>query len=284
MLEHRISDWDDAYANGSNIARGDQWPEAWVKPADAFRSRLSATGRAKLDLAYGDRPRNRMDLFLPEGLASGLVVFVHGGYWLQLDKSYWSHLAAGAVASGYAVAMPSYTLCPEVRISQIVKEVASAITEAAKLFEGPLMLTGHSAGGHLVSRMITATTPLALHIQQRIRNVVSISGIHDLRALLSTAMNEQLAINQAEALSESPALLQPMPNARITCWVGGNERAEFLRQNALLANIWTGLGATTATVVEPDKHHFTIIDGLSDAEHPLTRTLLSTRASAFGKV
>jgi hypothetical protein len=75
-----------------------------------------------------------------------------------------------------------------------------------------------------------------------------------------------------------------MPNARITCWVGGNERAEFLRQNALLANIWTGLGATTATVVEPDKHHFTIIDGLSDAEHPLTRTLLSTRASAVGKV
>jgi acetyl esterase/lipase len=284
MLEHRISDWDDAYANGSNIARGDQWPEAWVKPADAFRSRLSATGRAKLDLAYGDRPRNRMDLFLPEGLASGLVVFVHGGYWLQLDKSYWSHLAAGAVASGYAVAMPSYTLCPEVRISQIVKEVASAITEAAKLFEGPLMLIGHSAGGHLVSRMITATTPLALHIQQRIRNVISISGIHDLRALLSTAMNERLAISQAEALSESPALLQPMPNARITCWVGGNERAEFLRQNALLANIWTGLGATTATVVEPDKHHFTIIDGLSDAEHPLTRTLLSTRASAFGKV
>jgi acetyl esterase/lipase len=213
-----------------------------------------------------------------------LVVFVHGGYWLQLDKSYWSHLAAGAVASGYAVAMPSYTLCPEVRISQIVKEVASAITEAAKLFEGPLMLIGHSAGGHLVSRMITATTPLALHIQQRIRNVISISGIHDLRALLSTAMNERLAISQAEALSESPALLQPMPNARITCWVGGNERAEFLRQNALLANIWTGLGATTATVVEPDKHHFTIIDGLSDAEHPLTRTLLSTRASAVGKV
>ncbi|OCP10089.1 MULTISPECIES: alpha/beta hydrolase [unclassified Ensifer] len=275
MLERRISDWDDAYANGSNIARGDRWPEAWVKPAEAFRDALSASGRAKLDLAYGERPRNRMDLFFPEGSAKGLVVFVHGGYWLQLDKSFWSHLAAGAVANGFAVAMPSYTLCPELRIGGIVEEVAGAISQAAQLVEGPLMLTGHSAGGHLVSRMITTTAPLSPQVQDRIRNVVSISGVHDLRPIMSTAMNEKLAIDEAEALSESPALLRPMRNARITCWVGGGERAEFLRQNALLANIWTGLGAATAAVVEPDRHHFNVIDGLAEAGHPLTRSLLS---------
>ncbi|MDW5316091.1 alpha/beta hydrolase [Rhizobium sp. PL01] len=275
MLEYRISDWDDAYANGVNIARGDRWPEAWVKPAEAFRGALHSNGRAKLDITYGERPRNRMDLFLPDSSAKGLVVFVHGGFWLQTDKSVWSHLAAGAVASGYAVAMPSYTLCPEVRIAEIVTEVAAAIGEAARIVEGPLMLTGHSAGGHLASRMVTATSPLAPHVQQRVRNVVSISGLHDLRPLLSTAMNERLAINEAEAIAESPALLRPMPNARITCWAGSSERSEFLRQNALLANIWTGLGATTATVVEPDKHHFNVLDGLADPTHALVRTLLS---------
>jgi len=275
MLEHRVSDWDDAYANGVNIARGDRWPAAWVGPAETFRNALSAAGRARLDLAYGERPRNRLDLFLPEGVPKGLVVFVHGGFWLQLDKSVWSHLAAGSVARGYAVAMPSYTLCPEVRIADIGKEVAAAVTEAAGLVDGPLMLTGHSAGGHLVSRMVTATALLAPEVQQRIRNVVSISGLHDLRPLLLTAMNERLRLDEAEALAESPALLRPMANARITCWVGATERAEFLRQNALLANIWTGLGATTAAIVEPNRHHFDILDGLTDANHPLTRTLLS---------
>ena len=275
MLEHRVSDWDDAYANGVNIARGDRWPAAWAGPAETFRNALSAAGRARLDLAYGERPRNRLDLFLPEGVPKGLVVFVHGGFWLQLDKSVWSHLAAGSVARGYAVAMPSYTLCPEVRIADIGKEVAAAVTEAAGLVDGPLMLTGHSAGGHLVSRMVTATAPLAPEVQRRIRNVVSISGLHDLRPLLLTAMNERLRLDEAEALAESPALLRPMANARITCWVGGTERAEFLRQNALLANIWTGLGATTAAIVEPNRHHFDILDGLTDANHPLTRTLLS---------
>lgn len=275
MLEYRVSDWNDAYANGVNIARGDRWPEAWTGPSEAFRNALSASGLAKLDVAYGERPRNRMDLFFPDGPAEGLVVFVHGGFWLQLDKSFWSHLAAGAVANGYAVAMPSYTLCPDIRIAGIVEEVAAAVGEAAKLVDGPVMLTGHSAGGHLVSRMITATAPLSPDVQGRIRNVVSISGVHDLRPIMSTGMNEKLAIDEAEALSESPALLRPMKDARITCWVGGGERAEFLRQNDLLANIWTGLGATTATVVEPDRHHFNVIDGLSDARHPLTRTLLS---------
>ena len=65
-----------------------------------------------------------------------------------------------------------------------------------------------------------------------------------------------------------------MDGARLTCWVGGAERSEFVRQNALLASIWTGLGAATATVVEPDRHHFNILDGLMDARHPLTLALV----------
>lgn len=274
MLEHHIANWDNAYTNGANIAGGDRWPAAWVEPAQAFRDELSATGRAKLDISYGDKPRNRLDLFMPEGTPKGLVVFVHGGYWMALDKSFWSHLAAGSVACGYAVAMPSYTLCPEVSIGNIVKEIGAAIAKAAEMVDGPIMLTGHSAGGHLVSRMICTNTPLAPNVQRRIRHVVSLSGLHDLRPLMRTGMNATLKVEEAEALTESPALLRPMDNARITCWVGGGERAEFLRQNALLANIWTGLGAATNAVVEPDRHHFNVIDGLADKNHALTRTLL----------
>ncbi|RJT36175.1 alpha/beta hydrolase [Mesorhizobium waimense] len=275
MLEHRISDWDNAYTNGANIAGGDRWPAAWVEPARAFRDALSAEGRARLDIVYGDRPRNRLDLFLPNTSPKGLVVFVHGGYWKAFDKSFWSHLAAGPIGHGYAVAMPSYTLCPEIRIAGIVREVGAAIGKAAALVDGQLMLAGHSAGGHLASRMASATTALSPEVTGRIRHVMSISGVHDLRPLMRTAMNETLAIDEAEALTESPALLRPMDNARLTCWVGGGERAEFLRQSALLANVWIGLGAATSSVVEPDRHHFSIIDGLADPEHPLTRTLVA---------
>ncbi|WP_173931879.1 alpha/beta hydrolase [Chelativorans sp. Marseille-P2723] len=273
MLERMISDWDDAYANGPNIPDAQRWPGAWVEPARAFRKHMEEKKRARLDIAYGQAPRNRLDLFLPDGTPKGLVVFVHGGYWLKLDKSCWSHLAGGSVELGYAVAMPSYTLCPDIRISGIVDEIAASIVKAAGLVKGPVMLAGHSAGGHLVSRMIARASPLSDELRWRIHRVVSISGLHDLRPLMRTAMNEQLRIDEDEAVAQSPALLQPVEGARVVCWVGGSERAEFLRQSALLANIWTGLGAVTASVVEPDRHHFNVIEGLADASHPLTEAL-----------
>lgn len=274
MILHRITDWDDAYANGPNIAGGERWPAAWVEPARLFRDTLTASGRAKLDLIYGPAPRNRFDLFLPEGGPKGLVVYIHGGFWLRLEKDYWSHLAAGPLAHGYAVAMPSYTLCPDIRIAGITAEIGQAVEASAELVAGPLFLTGHSAGGHLATRMISATSPLPTPVRDRIRHTVSISGVHDLRPMMRTAMNATLKLDAVEAAAESPALLRPMAGARLTCWVGAAERSEFVRQNALLANVWTGLGAETAVVVEPDRHHFNVIDGLSDPAHPLTRTLL----------
>lgn len=275
MLERRVPDWDDAYANSANIAGGDRWPAVWIDAAAAFRDERRAAGKARLDLSYGEKPRNCFDLFLPDAAPKGLVVFIHGGYWMAFDKSAWSHLAAGSTDSGYAVAMPSYTLCPEARIADVGREVGAAVEAAAGMVDGPVMLTGHSAGGHLASRMICADAPLSRPTQGRIRNVVSISGLHDLRPLMATRMNEILRLDEAEAVAESPALLRPMGNARVACWVGGAERQEFRRQNALLANVWTGLGATTTCFEEADRHHYSVIDGLADAGHPLTRALLS---------
>lgn len=275
MIHRAISDWEDAYANGVNIPKGDSWPAAWVEPAKAFRDAMAREGRAQLDLAYGERPRNRFDLFLPNHTPKGLVVYIHGGYWVRFDKSFWSHLASGPVKLGYAVAMPSYTLCPENRISGIVEEVGAAVGRAAAMVEGPIALTGHSAGGHLATRVISQTSPLAPEVRSRIRNTVSISGVHDLRPLMRLALNNDLKLEEADAIAESPALLRPIEGARLTCWVGAAERGEFVRQNALLANVWTGLGAVTAVVEEADRHHFNVIDGLADPDHALTRTLLS---------
>lgn len=274
MYYRQIDDWTDAYTNGAHIPGGERWPAAWVEPAEAFRDEMSAAGRAKLGIAYDDRPRNAYDLFLPEGEARGLVVFVHGGYWLRFDRSFWSHFARGPNAHGYAVAMPSYTLCPEVHIRDIVAEVGAAVAHAAGRVVGPVILTGHSAGGQLVTRLACENGPLPEAVAARMTHVLSISGVHDLRPLMKTAMNADLQLDAAEAAAESPALLAPRPGTRLTCWVGAAERGEFLRQNALLANVWTGLGAATAVVEEADRHHFNVVDGLADPDSAIVRTLL----------
>ena len=266
--------WDDAYTNSAYIPGGDGYADKWANQAASFREAMTARGRAQLDQPYGSRPRERFDLFLPEAQARGLFVFVHGGYWMLFDKSSWSHLAAGALERGWAVALPSYTLCPEARISEITRQVARAIATISDRVPGPVVLAGHSAGGHLVSRMGCAESSLPDAARSRIRHIVSISGLHDLRPLMSTSMNKTLRLDEAEATRESPALLRPMAGARVTCWVGSNERPEFLRQNALLANIWTGLGAGMSERQAQGRHHFDVIEELTDSGSPLTSTLL----------
>ena len=265
-----ITDWSDAYANGKYIAYADSFPPRWTAEAAAYRSALGR--RALLDLPYGDQPRQRFDRFLPEGTPKGFAVFVHGGYWMAFDKSTWSHLAAGANARGWAVCLPSYTLAPQVRLSDMTTEILWAITEAAVRVGGPIRLAGHSAGGHLVTR--AACAEVALPVADRLQHVLSISGLHDLRPLLRTDMNETLRLDQAEATAESAALRIPRTGVSLTTWVGADERPEFIRQTDLLANIWTGLGIETRSHHAAGKHHFNVIEPLTKADSDITKAFV----------
>jgi arylformamidase len=269
-----ILDWDDAYANGPYIAGGADYPDRWAAAAADFRRALLCENRADLDRGYGPAERNRYDVFLPAGSPAGTLVFVHGGYWKAFDKSFWSHLAAGALAHGHAVVMPSYTLAPDARIAMIVREVAAAIEAVAAASDGPVRLAGHSAGGHLVTRMLCADGLLRPQTVRRIVNTISISGLHDLRPLMKTQMNAILRLDAAEAVAESPALIEPLRDTRMTAWVGADERPEFRRQTRLIGQTRAGFGMQTATHEEPGRHHFDVIEDLADPDSSLTAALL----------
>lgn len=158
---------------------------------------------------------------------------------------------------------------------EITRSVTRAVTAAAELVAGPMVLAGHSAGGHLATRMICADTGLAPAVTDRIRRVVSISGLHDLRPLLRTERGKDQRLDAAIVRSESPALLDPLPGVTHIAWVGAFEKQEFLRQSALIANAWAGCGVATGHHVAPDRHHFDVIDDLRDPGSDLTRVLLA---------
>ncbi|MFN3275820.1 MAG: alpha/beta hydrolase [Paracoccus sp. (in: a-proteobacteria)] len=265
-MQYKITDWDDAYANGAYIPGSKDFLPRWTEAAATFRA-----GHRPLPLGRGH-------LFVPPGKPRGLMVFIHGGYWMRFEPSVWSHLAAGALASGWACAMPAYRLAPRARITQMTAEVARAVSKAAFNVAGPIVLTGHSAGGHLAARMVCQGV-LPDKLAARIVGCVPISPITDLRPLLRTEMNQTLRLDEAEALAESPALLTPRENIPVTTWVGATERPEFLRQARLLANIWAGLGVSTDCVIDPGRHHFDVIDGLSDPDSPLMHRLLDHSGS-----
>ena len=256
----RTKDMDRAYANGAHIPGSALLPGRWAAAAATFR----ATARGQLAVAYGPGARQRFDLFLPEAVPRGLLVFVHGGYWLEFGRESWSHLAAGALARGWACAMPSYTLAPEARISRITQEVAVAVRAAGALVAGPVVVTGHSAGGHLAARLGCADMGL-----DRVRRVVPISPIAELSPLMQTTMQADLRLTEAECASESPARLALRVGCQAHVWVGAMERPAFLWQARLLSEEWD-----CPWTPVPERHHFNVIDDLADPGSALMEVCL----------
>jgi arylformamidase len=253
---------DLAYANGAFIPGADGYLPRWQAAAADLRAALG--GRAHLGLTHGPGPQDWFDLFLPEAAPLGLLVFVHGGYWLALSPRDWSHLAAGALARGWAVAMPAYTLAPAARIAQMTGQVARAIRAASAMVAGPVVVTGHSAGGHLSARMGCADLDLPM-----VARVVPISPLSDLAPLMGTAMNETLQLDAAECAAESPARLALRGDVAAHVWVGGQERPAFLWQARLLSEHWA-----CPWTVDPGRHHFDVVDGLSDPTSALMNACL----------
>ncbi|SDE33158.1 alpha/beta hydrolase [Limimaricola pyoseonensis] len=253
---------DDAYANAAHIPGGMEYPARWAAAASAFRA-----AHPPEEIAYGPGARQRLDLFRPEGAPKGAVVFVHGGFWKAFDKSAWSHLAAGALARGWAVAMPSYTLAPEARISAMTDEIETGIGAVAERVAGPLRLTGHSAGGHLVARMACADR--APGWRERVARIVPISPLSDLRPLMGASMNDDLRLDREEAEAESP-VLQEQVDLPMTVWVGAAERPAFLDQAR-----WLAEARGCDMVEDPGRHHFDVIEALAEPESPLTRAVLA---------
>lgn len=262
-------DYDDAYANAPYIPGADDFLKRWVETAERFRSELGP--RAKLAISYGPSDRQAYDHFLPAGKSQGTLIFVHGGYWLRFDRTYWSHFASGALERGWAVAMPSYDLCPDVRIACITQQIAQAVMQIANETDGPLALAGHSAGGHLVSRML-APGMLPQSVMDRLVHVAPISPVADLEPLIHTQMNDAFRMDKGMARAESP-MLQPTPTVPVTVWVGADERPVFLDQAMWLGDAWG-----CKQFVVPNRHHFDIIDALTDPNSEMVKSLTGLAA------
>jgi len=261
----QISNWTKAYDNRASVPTHEEIFYAWGRDAAAFRA-----AHPPEDLPYGDGARERFDLYRPEGTAKGLCVFIHGGWWSYFGREYFSHLAAGAREKGWAVAMPSYTLCPDLNIGGIVAQMVKAVSVAsAAAPDGPLVISGHSAGGHLATMMGADGVGITGAAATRLERIISISGVADLRPLMKVEMNSVLKIDDTEARAFSPLFLTPIGGFDYVALAGSKELSEFRRQNAMLADSW-GAHISSQRIEEDGRNHFDVIDDLRDVESRLT--------------
>jgi arylformamidase len=262
-------DYEVEYNNRARVPENPAILAGWAKDAAAYRAR-----HAPRVIRYGPGVRNVIDFF-PGDRDGSIVAFIHGGYWQALDGSSSSHLAAGLNAHGISVAIPSYDLCPNVTVDRIIEEMRAATRELARLGQS-LVISGHSAGGHLAACMLATDWP-ALDPSLPKNLVVAaytISGLFDLAPLVETSINKALQLDPASAREASPLFWKAPGEGRLDAVVGENESAEYFRQSRTIVDVWGRAGIPTRFAVVPGANHFTAIAPLADPQSPMVARLM----------
>ena len=261
-------DYEVEYNNRARVPENPALIAGWARDAAAYRER-HVPGLVR----YGSGARNVIDYF-PGSDDGPIVVFIHGGYWQALDNSFFSHLAGGLNAHGIGVAIPGYDLCPDVSVDNIIAEMREACRELARLGQS-LVVSGHSAGGHLAACMLATDWPAmdASLPRDFMMSAYSISGLFDLAPLIETSINRALQLDAATATAASPLFWNSPSGKSLDAVVGENESAEYFRQSQTIVDAWGAAGVVTRFGVVAGANHFTAIAPLADPASPMVSRL-----------
>ena len=145
-------------------------------------------------------------------------MFLHGGYWQRNSREVFAMLVEGVAAHGWSVAIPGYSLAPDVSLTDIVTEISQSLDWLAKNGEsygisGPVVLSGWSAGAHLVAMALD---------HPRVAAGLAISGVYDLAPIRDTGLNNALKLTDEEVATLSPLRL-PVVHKRLDIAYGTAE-------------------------------------------------------------
>jgi len=262
------------YNNRAHVPDHPQYFARWERDSKFVRSPLPA----KVDLAYGPDPRHRLDIF-PAPSSRGTLVFIHGGYWRSLDKDMFSWIAAPYVAAGIGVAFPRYRLVPSVSIEDVVDDAVASVNwlfangPAHGLPMDRVVLSGHSAGGHLTAAVLAAPRERLRFDPARIAGAVPLSGVFDFEPLRHYSFNAEFRLDPAAVARLDLARRRPTVPSPIVVAAGAAETSEFQRQSRVLAQAWSP--QVKQFLLLPGIHHFNIVDAFAERGQALHEATLA---------
>ncbi len=233
------------------------------------------------DLAYGEHPRERIDLFRSERAAAPLLVFIHGGFWQAISKDESGFVANAWREAGAHVAIFDYGLAPEFGLPQIVAQARRGllwlIGRAASMGVDPsrVVIAGHSAGAHLAA-MGVAQSDMPL------RGLILLSGVFDLEPVRRSYVNDLVGMSAEDARALSPLHLRPRTIVHTLVAAAEHEPVAFHEQSRALAFAWRGADRRLDCIMVPRRNHFDLLDDFADPSSALgqaTAALLGLRPS-----
>ena len=242
---------------------------------DALRAPLNAEASARLkcfeDIPYGAHPLHRVDVYPAAQPSAGLApvhVFFHGGYWRALDKAGFGFVAGALVPRGVTTVVVNYPLCPAVTLDEVVDSASLAFRWVAENIgdyggdPGRIVLSGHSAGAHLVAAILAdAGNSAAL---RGVAGAVLISGVFDPRPAMHTSLNAELRLTAEMAARNNMEARIPRVDCPVSLVVGGQEPPHWIDMTLRYGRNLQIAGMDPAIHVLPRCHHFNILDQFLD--------------------
>jgi arylformamidase len=244
---------DAAYDNNAAVKNS----AALIAERNQLSEALRASRKSFLDMPYGDRERTKIDLYPAADKTAPCLVFLHGGYWQRNSREVFAMLVEGVAAHGWSVAIPGYSLAPDVSLTDIVTEVSQSLDWLAQNGEsygisGPVVLSGWSAGAHLVA--MTLNHP-------RVTAGLAISGVYDLAPIRDTGLNNALKLTDQEVARLSPLRL-PAVHKRLDIACGTAELPALVFDSIKLHEMRATAGAPGKLFPIEGADHFTILSEL----------------------
>jgi arylformamidase len=244
---------DTAYDNNAAVRNS----AALIAERNLASEALRAARKSLLDLPYGDRERNKIDLYPADNPTAPCLVFLHGGYWQRNSREVFAMLVEGVAAHGWSVAIPGYSLAPDVSLTEIVTEISRSLDWLAQNggaygISGPVILAGWSAGAQLVAMALD---------HPRVTAGLAISGVYDLAPIRDTGLNNALKLTDQEVAQLSPLRL-PAVHKRLDIAYGTAELPALVIDSIQLHEARMAASAPGRLVPIPGADHFSILGEL----------------------
>ena len=190
---------------------------------------VAAAAHERQDIAYGNHPRHRLDLYLPTGRPAGAIVFFHGGGFVAGDKNqdgtFYRNVGRYFASQGLLAVLPNYRLAPDHPWPAGAEDVGAALAwlrdNAAGLGvdAARVVVLGQSAGAcHLASWLFGAGAgPGRRGEPITPAGVLLMSGLFQVQAPLGA--NQRAYFGADEALYPARSVLAHVAPLAMPIWL-----------------------------------------------------------------
>ncbi len=258
---------------------GTIWAPFYQK-ADELTAQTRAAFPNHLDIPFGETPKQRLDVYLPEKPVKNapVLLFLHGGGFMEGDRAHYGYVATPYVQKGIITVVSGYRLAkrgvPYPAQSDDTKAAIVWIHKNIARFGGDpntIFLSGHSVGATLAadvsfdrSWMQQAGVP-----HDAIKGIAAISGDYD----LSPGENVDYAPN-AELEARASPLRHIIDAAPLAVVAAGTNEGKMRASSEDLQQRLSAKGVRTRLLVLEGADHKDTVLALGDPGSSLAAAVL----------